>query len=468
MARQSTRGYWLLWAILSLALGTYLGYALLSVKPGSGNAVSIFLPGQTSAGHHQIELACAACHTDPMGGGAVLQEACVKCHGAELKAADDSHPKSKFTDPRNAESLAKVDARACVSCHIEHRPEITQAMGVTLPEDFCFHCHAEVAEERPSHTGMAFTSCATGGCHNFHDNRALYEDFLTKHLNEADILSPAQTRTRDLLAGIAALPDYPLDRYPLEPLSEAANDAPAEVSFDPRILKDWEASGHAQAGVNCSACHQSGANAQWEARPGIASCQACHATEVKGLGEGKHGMREAAGLSPMTPAQARLPMKHERRNESLSCTSCHDDHRFETRRAAVQACLSCHDDTHSRNYQGSAHYALWLRELNANADPGTGVSCATCHMPRLEHRASAELGYIVVEHNQNAHLRPNEKMIRPVCMSCHGLGFSIDALADKTLIESNFKGRPARHIESLDMAEHEFLKHQEKKRRDEP
>jgi hypothetical protein len=57
-----------------------------------------------------------------------------------------------------------------------------------------------------------------------------------------------------------------------------------------------------------------------------------------------------------------------------------------------------------------------------------------------------------VQHNQNANLRPNEKMIREVCMHCHGLGFSIDALADPKLVEANFRGSPARHIQSIEMA----------------
>jgi len=58
---------------------------------------------------------------------------------------------------------------------------------------------------------------------------------------------------------------------------------------------------------------------------------------------------------------------------------------------------------------------------------------------------------IVVEHNQNDNLRPNEKMIRNVCMNCHGLGFSINALADLMLIENNFNGTPSQQIRSLDM-----------------
>ena len=36
-------------------------------------------------------------------------------------------------------------------------------------------------------------------------------------------------------------------------------------------------------------------------------------------------------------------------------------------------------------------------------------------------------------------------------MQCHGLGFSIDALADRELVEKNFSEKPDVHIESLDM-----------------
>lgn len=56
-----------------------------------------------------------------------------------------------------------------------------------------------------------------------------------------------------------------------------------------------------------------------------------------------------------------------------------------------------------------------------------------------------------VLHNQNDVLRPNEKMIRPVCIQCHGVGFSIDALADPNVIEKNFNTLPSKHVESIDM-----------------
>ena len=59
---------------------------------------------------------------------------------------------------------------------------------------------------------------------------------------------------------------------------------------------------------------------------------------------------------------------------------------------------------------------------------------------------------MITNHNQNDTLRPNEKMIRATCMSCHGLGFAIDALADPELVTNNFSGQPNRHIESIDWA----------------
>ena len=59
---------------------------------------------------------------------------------------------------------------------------------------------------------------------------------------------------------------------------------------------------------------------------------------------------------------------------------------------------------------------------------------------------------VLVQHNQSLTLRPVEKMIRPVCMQCHGLEFAIDALADPHLVENNFQGKPEQHVPSVDMA----------------
>lgn len=159
-------------------MGTAAAVVYLGIPLTQGEKAQVFLPGATSHGHYQIEATCDLCHTPLMG---VKQDACLKCHASELEIVEDSHPPKKFRDPRNADRVAALDARQCVTCHREHVPEITRAVGVTMPTDYCYRCHANIGEERPSHVGLAFQRCNSAGCHNLHDNRALYEDFLVRH-----------------------------------------------------------------------------------------------------------------------------------------------------------------------------------------------------------------------------------------------------------------------------------------------
>lgn len=431
--------WWILWLLLSSALGGYYGYAFI------GDDKAPLLPGITSHGHYQIELACDSCHGDAFGGGEALQEACVRCHADELKAARDSHPRSKFTDPRNADSVALLDARYCVTCHREHKPEVTHAMGVTLPDDICFTCHQDVAKERPSHKDMAFDSCASAGCHNYHDNQALYENFLVKHGGEPAQLKNQVVAQRNLHQwSLAVAP------HTVVPLEAADADAPADKQLKPEAFQHWVNSAHADGGVNCSDCHLQ-KDKSWIDRPGVKVCEACHGQEVQGFTKGKHGMRLAQGMSPITPAMARLPMKNDAPKRGLDCNSCHGAHSGDLKQAAVESCLSCHNDEHSKNYPNSAHARLWQQELAGEGVPGSGISCATCHLPRETQRLQGE-PRIAVQHNQNLNLRPNEKMVRGVCMSCHGYEFSINALADAALIKNNFSSAPGVVIKSTGMA----------------
>jgi hypothetical protein len=166
----------------------------------------------------------------------------------------------------------------------------------------------------------------------------------------------------------------------------------------------------------------------------------------------------------MTPGRARQPMHAKARDHEMGCTSCHGAHRFDTKKAAVDACVGCHRDQHTAAYERSPHYALWKKEMAGAAPAGSGVSCASCHMPREDYRAPGlDVKRILVQHNQNDNLRPNEKMIRPVCMSCHGLGYSIDALADAKLALANFSGKPGAHIRSLDMVARRLKELEEKR-----
>lgn len=441
MARKN-KLLWILWGISTSAMTGMATYLLLYSDR------QFLLPGQTTSGHHQIELACNACHT---AWGGVKEDACYRCHAAELKQANDSHPKSKFTDPRNADRLKLIKADNCVTCHREHLPGQTREMGVTLPMDYCAHCHQQTLTDRPSHQNFKFDSCATAGCHNYHDNSALYESFLLKHANEPAIrdstsVSPRQLRALLMEGGL-------IKNRP--PLSAAQQNAPASVKVDAKIMEGWSTTAHAKAGVNCADCHNVEDKATnqklWSDKPDHNSCTQCHKEEVAGFLGGKHGMRLAEGLPPMTPAHARLPMKSDAAHRELSCVSCHGSHEFNTRTAAVDACLSCHNDGHSLAYKNSRHFSLWVSEAAGETPAGSGVSCATCHLPREKIEGEGRVS-IRVQHNQNANLRPNEKMIRSVCLDCHGLEFSLDALADRALIATNFIGRPARHVESIDLA----------------
>ena len=437
---------WLCWSFLTL-LG--VGYVAFAISIEGTATRAHLLPGETTHGHYQIELKCAACHTRFLG---VKRDACTRCHAEELRRAKDTHPARKFNDPTSAHRLAKIDAQNCVTCHEEHRPHHTGSMGVSVPSDYCYHCHEDVASQRPSHDGMNHDSCAATGCHNYHDNRALYEKFLVKHGDDLDVLASPAVVIRKLTA-----------RAKVQALSVEDADAPADLLRE-SIVNDWAATGHASVGVNCRDCHDTasadGKIRRWENQVSHESCASCHANEVEGFLRGRHGMRLAEGLSPMRPAWSRLPMHDDAAHRQLNCSSCHASHRFETTTAAVESCLQCHRDEHSSGYLSSRHYQLWKDEVEGRSMPGSGVSCATCHLPRYEDGDSVK-----VQHNQNNNLRPREKMVRSVCMGCHGLEFSLSSLADSKVVQSGFTAAPTVHVESVEMARRWFASQAKKRQR---
>jgi hypothetical protein len=413
------------WLRRALALALFAApVALLGLPFGRGGQ-SAYLPGPTSDGHYQIEEKCAGCHVRFSG---AADASCLRCHGEALRESNDSHAAVKFDDPGKAAQLAIVDARSCLPCHREHRPEARERGSVTTAVTLCAACHADVTIERPSHRSFSADGCAAAGCHNYHDNRALYRDFLVKHRDDPALLDRPRVTVR------------PEDD---RPIAVPAVDAPEAVTAEPtyaRAVADWSASAHARAHVTCTACHEQGSltEKRWRTEVADVVCASCHEGERAGFAAGKHGMRTAAGLTAMSPRLARQPMKGNAPEKGLGCTSCHGAHLFDRRWAAVEACEGCHDDPHTRAFRGSAHALAWRREQRGQAPAGSGVSCATCHLPR---RASGDT--VVVEHDQNGSLRPNDRMVRPVCMSCHGVGFSLAALASPALVRANFPGPPS-------------------------
>ncbi|GHC49715.1 cytochrome c3 family protein [Roseibacillus persicicus] len=425
----------LLWLLVTIGLSAWLGHVLLQAEDKT-----LLLPGKTTHGHYQIEMACSACHTaeekeNVFTSSGVPNSACTNCHGEDLNQFSDSHPTRKFKNPENAIFLEHVNAMNCVECHAEHNEKITHDMGVTIPQDYCAHCHQVTLENLESHQNLKFHTCATAGCHNYHDNMALAPSFLLKHYGEANNLK--EQKVAEVNALQRWLSEGNKKRAALT-IEEA--DAPSPKLTDPAINLDWEHTAHAAAGINCSDCHDDPVSGVWMPAPDHHTCKKCHDVEVTDFLKGKHGMRLAhPELSPMTPTQARQSLKATSAHRDLSCSSCHQPHRYDREFAAHQACIQCHDDEHTRNYDKSPHFALWAAELAGTGEERTGVSCATCHLPREERD-----DHHVVNHNQNANLTPNEKMIRNVCMDCHGLQFAMDAMADREVIADNFSTRPTK------------------------
>ena len=458
------------WGIINVCL---LGFFLYGLLAPASDIKQAFLPGTTTHGHYQIELDCNACHR-PVAKGKkhsaknVMQNACIDCHGDQLKASRDTHPASKFNDPTNADRLKILDARNCLTCHQEHVPDRTLAMGLTGPADYCWHCHQDVENSRPSHVGMAFDSCATSGCHNYHDNRALYEKFLDDHYGEpnhkSEQLLPLTSSMVRMLARYQSGSSQESDaEQASQPLSISEADAPKSLLGDQQLLSDW-ATTDAQAGINCSHCHQVASEgtkkAVWQDAVALETCQQCHEQAAESFLKGKHGMRLAAGMSAMTPAQARLPMHQGAAHQELSCNACHQGHRFDRQYAAVDACLKCHADSHSLAYRDSPHAQLWAAEVSGQGNIGSGVSCASCHLPRL-----ADGKEVWVNHDQNSNLRPNESMAREVCLHCHSLEYSLSSLAEEDSVPSCFSNPPSARVESVQMAHDWFLEKEQQRRR---
>jgi len=416
-----------LWLTLLIILSAYFYMQITESNK------TLLIQGKTSNGHYQIEEKCDSCHAvnNPGTLGKVKQNNCLNCHKEKKRSntKSNSHRAKLFAADDKLEQRKLIQADQCITCHEEHQ---LGNNGTTQPDDFCVLCHKDITQERESHKDFAFDNCHQ--CHNFHDNSANYsESFISKHLEpEADhfensLIPPVQFPRRFKKKHISAA------------LSWEQQDSPKIVNA--AIAKDWNGSSHALAGVNCQNCHTD-KNKQWVEKPNHKNCVSCHKMQTKGFLSGKHGMRLKQQLSSMSTEQARLPMTSG--NKILNCVSCHKDHQFKAKSAAVASCLNCHDDKHSRAYKKTKHFQLW------NNNDERGVSCASCHLPKIV-KGKKKNKSVLTQHNQNHNLRPTQKMAKTVCINCHGLGFSIDALQSQSLIDNNFASSPTHHIPLIEL-----------------
>lgn len=217
-----------------------------------------------------------------------------------------------------------------------------------------------------------------------------------------------------------------------------------------RINQQWESSVHALNDVNCSSCHQGENSQEFISHPTGESCQTCHEKAVDTFLLGKHGIRLLEGQSPLQPSMARLPMQSDAKDLQMTCNSCHDVHSVKTVPASTDACLTCHSDNHSLNYQNSKHSELFEADRALPRPSDESVSCATCHLPRYSQEAGD--GTIThVNHNNTYTLLPRDRMVKEVCMNCHGVEYSYNSIFDDDLVEANFDKAPTQDMETFEL-----------------
>src|SRR5262249_21341984 len=85
---------WMQLALLAAVEATALAFFGRPFLFDRGEPKREHLPGKTSDGHYQIELACDTCHTPFRG---VENAACLRCHTALGEVANDSHPERLFS-----------------------------------------------------------------------------------------------------------------------------------------------------------------------------------------------------------------------------------------------------------------------------------------------------------------------------------------------------------------------------------
>ncbi len=195
--------------LLSLKTGIVLALLILLVWISAAFALDqkqIFLPGETSEGHHVFEASCASCHE---GFKPVSNENCARCHEAEL--ADDVHGVKKFRDPRWAEYRERVDVLTCTACHNEHVHMFGR--GVNLQPDLCMACHEELTlTQLKSHEGFAPDGCWTAGCHNYHDHRTISTGFLRQNMGQPDMLPVQELPDRVVTTSLETAPEPDLQQ----------------------------------------------------------------------------------------------------------------------------------------------------------------------------------------------------------------------------------------------------------------
>ncbi len=165
------------------------------------------------------------------------------------------------------------------------------------------------------------------------------------------------------------------------------------------MVKAWEGSRHAAAGVGCIACHGDNHSTIFQVKGQVsaATCGSCHSKQVTEFNRSLHAesmdrMEVDPKFQRLSPAMAEQGCvqchkigKHFPDGSRGGCNSCHSGHSFsviEARRP--ESCGGCHsgrDHPHIEMWQASKHGQLFASEATRAQAP----TCVTCHMPGGSH-----------------------------------------------------------------------------------
>ncbi|MBF0183163.1 MAG: hydroxylamine oxidoreductase [Magnetococcales bacterium] len=213
-------------------------------------------------------------------------------------------------------------------------------------------------------------------------------------------------------------------------------------ALTPGIVKDWQASRHAQAAqpVGCPACH--GDDHQNLSLPGPQICGGCHPQRVAEMEEEKKygfpshalAMQRAVDSKHFADKpKAEVTACLQCHSVASKCDSCHTRHRFDAAEARrPEACITCHsgpphpDDqayaasAHGRLYQQEGQRWDWRQPLRKGNYPAP--SCAYCHMKDGKHQVADKAVWKFGIREVNPHSAENaikRKRWLATCADCH-------------------------------------------------
>ncbi len=155
--------------------------------------------------------------------------------------------------------------------------------------------------------------------------------------------------------------------------------------------------------------------------------------------DGPFGLFKAKKLAPMTPANARLPMKPEAGHKTLDLQHLPSRAPLRLKGARGRRCAGCHDDAHTKAYFASPHYDLFEREMWGCAARLGRLLRDLPHADRRGPQAGRRQDGLSSPTIRTTICARTKRWCAASAANCHGLQFALDALADPALIAKNFR-----------------------------